>query len=216
VFSCSDALLPAIDAHNASVPLCAKCGLDHKPGELFVITSVESTHQLVVIDTCELEAARNAAHALPQPAGAVAYHATRHLDDVLAQGVDPQRSTDRCKHVCFASTAEIAAGVEVGAVILEVDVGGLDLFFELGEARHHHGIIEPERLRVLDPQPAPVRRGWSDPGWRWNHSDCIALLDLPLSRRRLNAAEEVMRHRWPYDGYDRARFRSILDELADD
>lgn len=192
---------------------CRRCGLAHTDGELFVMTDIEGDRP-VVIDTCELEAAWRSAHAAAQPAGTLAYHATRHPEEALVRGLDPQRSNARCKHVCLAETPYIAAGVEIADVVLEVDVSGLDLFFELGEARHHDTLIEPERLRVLDWQPAPMKLGWSDPAWRRNHSDCIALLDLPLSRRRLNAADKEMRRRWPYDGYDDARFRSVLAEHA--
>jgi hypothetical protein len=108
-------------------------------------------------------------------AGAVAYHATRHPEEVLEVGLDPALATSPCNHVCLAETAEIAAGVDVGSVVVEVDVSGLDLFFELGEARHHGSVIGPERLRLLDPQPAPILTRWSDPGWRRNHSAWIAL-----------------------------------------
>jgi hypothetical protein len=37
---------------------------------------------------------------------------------------------------------------------MAVDVSGLDLFFELREARHHGSPIDPIRLTVLDPQPS--------------------------------------------------------------
>jgi hypothetical protein len=105
--------------------------------------------------------------------------------------------------------------MDVGAVVLEVDVSGLDLFFELGEARHHEGIIPADRLRVLgDPQPAPIKVGWSDPGWRRNHSDCLARRGYPLSRRLLNAADAEMQARWPFDPPDENRFKQLLQELA--
>jgi hypothetical protein len=118
------------------------CGLDHTPDELFVAVGVEGLHRLVVVDTCELEGAWAAAHAKPQPAGAVAYHATRHPEEVLEVGLDPALATSPCNHVCLAETAEIAAGGDMGSVVVEVDVSGLDLFFELGEA-HHHGSVGP-------------------------------------------------------------------------
>jgi hypothetical protein len=191
-----------------------RCGLDHAPGELFVVVGIEGTHRLVVMETCGLEGAWAAAHAKPQAAGAVAYHATRHPEEVLEVGLDPGRASSPCKHVCVAETAEIAAGVDVGSVVVEVDVSGLDFFFELGEARHHGSVIGPERLGILDPQPAPVLTGWSDPGWRRNHSDCIALGGFPLSRRLLNAADEECRLRWPFDPFDEDRFRGVLAELA--
>jgi hypothetical protein len=197
-------------------PACPRCDLAHGPGELFVVTDVIDRHRLVVVETCELQGAWAQAHATPQPKGAVAYHATSEPEDVLARGLDPERSASRCKHVCLAETAWIAAGVGVGDVVLEVNVSGLDLFFELGEARHHGSVIAAERLRVVDPQPAPVLTGWSDPGWRRNHSDCVALLGLPLSRRLLNAAEEEMRNRWPWDDFDEDRFRAVIAELAGD
>jgi len=199
---------------NASQQACATCGLNHGPGELFVVIGVKARHWLVVVDTCELEPAWAAAHAAPQPPGAVAYHATNNLDHVVEHGLDPDRADGNCKHVCLAKTAEIAAGVDVGSVVLEVDVSGLDLFFELGEARHHDTAIGPERLRVLNPQPAPIATGWSDPGWRRNHSDCIARRGLPLSRRLLNAADEECRRRWPWDAFDDDRFRAVLAQLA--
>jgi hypothetical protein len=186
---------------------------------LFVVTEVTDIHNLVLIETCALKDAWEAAHAAPQPPGTRAYHATLKPDVVLSRGLDPALgSHHHCKHVCLAETPWIAGwfaeGLGDGAVVLEVDVGGLDLFFELGEARHHGSAIDPRRLRVLDPQPAPVRTGWSDPGWRRNHSDCIARLGLPLSRRLLNAATEEMRSRWPWDSYDDERFRAVLAELA--
>jgi hypothetical protein len=192
---------------------CTRCDLPHADGELFVITDIDGGRP-VVIDTCELEDAWRSAHATPQPAGAIAYHATRHPEEALSRGLDPQRANSPCKHVCLAENAWTAAGLELANVVLEVDVSGLDLFFECGEARHHGAIIEPERLRVLDWPPAPIKIGWSDPAWRRNHSDCIALLDLPLSRPLLNETDEEVRRRWPYDGPDIDRFRSVLAELA--
>ncbi len=193
---------------------CGKCGLNHAPGELFVITEVRGPHQLVVVNTCELEAAWSAAHAQPQPSGSVAYHATRHPEYVLEQGLDPASANGNCKHICLAETAEIAAGVGVGDVVVEIDVSGLDLFFELGEARHHDTVLVPERIRLLEYDPAPIPTGWSDPGWRRNHSDCIARRGLPLSRRLLNTADEEYRRRWPYDAFDDDRFRGVVAELA--
>lgn len=122
---------------------CAKCGLAHEPGELFVPAAVVGRCMLVYEDTCELEPAWRQAHAAVQPPGAVAYHATDHLVPVLNHRIDPTASGLKCKHVCLAETAEIAAGVDVGDVVLEVDVSGLDLFLEMGEARHHGAPIEP-------------------------------------------------------------------------
>lgn len=200
--------------------MCAVCGLVHAPGELFV--PVDFTSHLVYEDTCELKDAWAAARAEPQQPGTLAYHATRHPEEALERGLDPQQGTHPvCKHVCLAETEWIGAwvaeqfGHEEPLALLEVDVSGLDLFFELGEARHHGAVIEPERLRVVDPLPAPIGTGWSDPGWRRQHSDCLVQLDLPLSRRLLKEADEVLLRRWPYDGYDDARFRSILAELAE-
>jgi len=122
--------------------------------------------------------------------------------------------------VCLSETPWIGAwlaeafGDEEPLTLLEVDVAGLHLFFELGEARHHGDVIGPERLGVVEPLPASINTGWSDPGWRWQHSDCLAHLGLPLSRRLLRAADEEMRRRWPHDAYDRDRFRRVLAELT--
>ncbi len=105
------------------------------------------------METCQLAAAYEAAHAQPASPGSIAYHATHpsKLDGVLAEGLDPKCATSGCKHVALAETPGIAAGVLLplvdgvptlgeafaGPVVLAVDVSGLDLFFELGEARHH-------------------------------------------------------------------------------
>jgi hypothetical protein len=149
------------------------------------------------------------------------------LVDILAHGLDPGMcQRDDCKHISLAQTPGIAAGVllpkdEDGVpyvvhtvpVVLEVDVNGLDLFFELGEARHHDTAIERQRLRVMDPQPVPDLLGWSDPAFRCDHSDCLDRHDLPLSRRLLNQASEEIDKRWPY-GASRATWRSVVAELA--
>jgi hypothetical protein len=127
----------------------------------------------------------------------------------------------------LAETPGIAAGVLLpqddgvpslrdglaAPVVLAVDVSGLDLFFELGEARHHGARIDPSRLEVLDPQPMVNMTGWSDPAWRRNHSECLALLGYPLDRRLLNAAEDELRRRNPYGAFDEHRFRDILDAM---
>jgi hypothetical protein len=196
--------------------VCSRCGLLHEPDELFVEVGDE-----VVVETCQLRAAYEAAHAQPAPPGSSAYHATHpsRLDAVLTNGLDPKRARSACQHVALAESPGIAAGVVLprvdGAelVVLAVDVSGLDLFFELGEARHHGPPIDPMRLNVLDPQPRVDMAGWSDPGWRRNHSDCLALRGYPLDRRLLNAASEELARRYPYDQFDEERFREILDAL---
>jgi hypothetical protein len=204
---------------------CTLCGLLHEPDDLFVAIGDE-----VVVETCQLAAAHEAAHAQPAPPGSIAYHATHpsRLDGVLTKGLDPKCARSACKHVALAETPGIAAGVLLpladgvptlaegfaSPVVLAVDVSGLDLFFELGEARHHGPPIDPIRLDVLDPQPRVDMTGWSDPAWRRNHSDCIALRGYPLDRRLLNAASDELARRHPYDGFDEERFREILDALS--
>lgn len=150
---------------------------------------------------------------------------------MLTDGLDPSRAGSLCKHVALAETPGIAAGVLLplvngtptlaegfaGPVVMAVDVSGLDLFFELGEARHHGAPIDPIdpiRLKVLDPQPSVDMTGWSDPGWRRNHSDCIALCGYPLARQLLNAASDELARRYPDDAFDDERFRQILDALT--
>lgn len=208
-----------------SAETCSRCALEHEPSELFVAIGHE-----VVVDTCQLAAAYEAAHAEPAPSGSFAYHATHPstLAEVLREGLDPNHARSPCKHVALAETPGIAAGVLLpladGAptlgegfappVVLAVDISGLDLFFELGEARHHGAPIEPGRLHILDPQPSADMTGWSDPMWRRNHSDCIALRGYPLDRRLLNAAEHELTRRYPYDAFNDERFRLILDEMA--
>lgn len=204
---------------------CGRCGLVHSPDDLFVEVAPEC-----LVETCELEAAREAAHTALQPGGALAYHATHPtlLESILARGLDPGLcNRPDCKHVALASTAGIAAGVllpkEDGVpyvadgfaapVVLEVDVSGLDLFFELGEARHHDTVIDPLRLLVMDPQPAPNLAGWSDPYWRRDHSDCLVRHDLPLSRRLLNEATEEFNRRYPYGAAGDA-WRQVVAELV--
>ena len=164
---------------------------------------------------------------MPMPAGSVAYHATTAdlLDDVLAFGLDPAAGAGDCKHVCFAPTPEIAAGTmqivrrpslqpEVEFRFLEVDVTGLDLFFELGEARHHGDRLEPDRvLRILDPTPAASIEGWSNPGDRRQHSDCLVLLGYPIDRRALRAARDEADRRYGYE-HTTEQYRSVALELA--
>jgi hypothetical protein len=205
--------------------LCSQCGLQHDPNELFV----EIGYQ-VVVETCQLAAAYEAAHAQPAPPGSFAYHATRpsRLDAVLTEGLDPKCARSACKHIALAAAPGIAAGVLVQpvngvptlcgsragpVVVLAVDVSGLDLFFELGEARHHGPPIDPTRLTMLEPQPGIDMADWSDPYWRRNHSDCIALCGYPLDRRLLNAADDELARRYPYDPFDEKRFREILNAL---
>jgi hypothetical protein len=204
---------------------CPRCGLVHEPDQLFVALGDE-----LVVDTCQLARAYEAAHAEPLPPGSIAYHATHpgRLEEVLTNGLDPSRARLRCKHVALAETPGIAAGVLLplvdgtrtlaegyaSPVVLEVDVSGLDLLFELGEARHHGARIGPSRLTVFDLPPDVDMTGWSDPAWRRDHSDCLALRGRPLDRRLLNAAEAELARRYPYDAFDDARFGRILDELT--
>jgi hypothetical protein len=160
------------------------------------------------------------------PPGSRAYHATDSLDDVLVNGLDPAYGDGSCKHLCLAATAEIAAGTmdkrrrfgqipyDVEFPVLEVDVSGLDLFFELGEARHHGDLIPPERLRLLEPAPAPVLTGWSDPASRRQHSDCLALAGYPLSRRILQAARDEADRRFNYE-WTTEQHRALALELAE-
>jgi hypothetical protein len=202
---------------------CARCGLHHLPGELFIATAIGDRPMLE--DACELESAWCDAHATPQSAGSRAYHATDSLAAVLADGLDPAKANGPCKHMCLAETPEIAAAtmevrrrfngipLDVEFPVLEVNTEGLDLFFELGEARHHGGRIGPERLALLDPQPAPITTGWSDPAWRRQHSDCLVLAGLPLSRRGLHAARAEADRRWGY-AHTFEQFRAVARELA--
>src|SRR3954451_4542915 len=147
-----------VDVRTTAARPCDRCGLIHTPGQLFVEVAPE-----LLIDTCELDAARAAAHREPSPRGTRAYHATHttQLDAVLEHGLDPKQSHATCAHVALDETPGMAAavllptdgqGVRYRAagfaprVVLAVDVSGLDLFFELGEARHHDTVIQPERL----------------------------------------------------------------------
>jgi hypothetical protein len=201
--------------------LCGRCGLDHAPGELFVPEGADASHPLV--DTCELEPAWRAAHSVPTPAGSLAYHATTPdlLDVVLASGLDPTKvRLKECPHVCFAPTPEIAAGTMniVRGVddpkVLEVDVSGLDLFFELGEARHHGERLEPGRIvRIVEPAPVPSTDGWSNPFVRRQHTDCLTRAGLPLDRRALRDAVHVADHRYGIE-HTRAQYLEIVHELA--
>ena len=203
---------------------CNGCGLHHEPGELFVSDGADELHPLV--DTCELESAWRAAHLSPMPEGSRAYHATDSLDVVLASCLDPTEANSDCKHICFALTPEIAAATmeirrkfmgipaEVEFPVLEVDVSGLDLFFEFGEARHHGHRLERERvLGIVHPSPEPIIDGWSDPFLRRQHSDCLATNGYPLSRRALRAAREVADRRYGYE-HTVEQHRQIALELA--
>lgn len=201
--------------------LCSTCGLGHGTGELFVVHGDDPLHPLV--DTCELEPAWRAAHSAPMLAGSLAYHATTPelLDAILASGLDPAKSQlEGCPHVCFGPTPEIAAGtmklirgVETPCV-LEVDVSELDLFFELGEARHHGDRLEPGRIiRVIEPAPTPSVYGWSDPFRRRQHSDCLALLEYPLDRRALSRALPEADRRYGYE-HTAEQYRQVAIELA--
>jgi hypothetical protein len=207
------------------VASCRECGVEHRPGELFVAHGDDPLHPLV--ETCELERAMREAHAAPLPVGSVAYHATDAdvLDDVLTSGLDPAATFGTCQHICFAPTPEIAAGtMEIvrrpslppGVVfrVLEVDVSGLDLFFELGEARHHGERLEPDRaIRSLDPAPAASIEGWSDPARRRQHSDCLVLHGYPTDRRALRGARDEADRRYGYE-HTIEQHRSVALELA--
>jgi hypothetical protein len=157
------------------------------------------------------------------PIGSLAYHAITPelLHAVLASGLDPAASQlEACPHVCFASAAEIAAGtmmlirgVEISCV-LEVDVSDLDLFFELGEARHHGDRLDPGRVvRVIEPAPQPSIDGWSNPFRRRQHSDCLALLGYPLDRRALRHALPEADRRYGYE-HTAEQYRQVAIELA--
>jgi hypothetical protein len=202
---------------------CTSCGLTHSPGQLFVTTGLD--WKPIFDDTCELEPAWRAAHAQPMPPGSIAYHATDSLDAVLAAGLDPAQGSGGCQHVCLAATAEVAAATmelrrmfnaipfNVEFTVLEVDVDGLDLFFEVGEARHHGDPIPSERLRVIEPPPAPVTTEWMNPAWRRQHSDCLALAGLPLSRRVLRTARDEADRRHGYE-HSFEQYRAVAVQLA--
>src|SRR3954451_8539062 len=132
-----------VDVRTTAARPCDRCGLIHTPGQLFVEVAPE-----LLIDTCELDTARTAAHREPSPTGTRAYHATHttQLNAVLAHGLDPKQSRATCAHIALAETPGIAAAVLLptdgqGArhraagfappVVLEVDASGLDLFFEM-------------------------------------------------------------------------------------
>jgi hypothetical protein len=97
--------------------------------------------------------------------------------------------------------------------VLEVNVEGLDLFFELGEARLHGSVIGPDRLSVLDPQPAPDTTDWSDPASRKQHTDCLVLAGLPMSRRVLRAVRDEADRRHGYE-HTFEQYRAVAVELA--
>ena len=125
---CSERGLSSAAASARVTPAgCSRCRLAHADGELFVVTEHRGEVP-VVIETCELEGARKAAHAAPQPNGVVAYHATHDPEVVLVHGLDPPPANSPCRHVCLAETAGIAAGLDVGSVVLEVDVWARPLF----------------------------------------------------------------------------------------
>lgn len=179
---------------------------------MFVEVGVDHRGRPLLVETCELEPAWLAAHSQPQPAGAVAFHVTRGSEQVLREGLNPALARTPCKHVCLAETAEIAAGLGLPGVVVEVDVSGLDLFFELGEARHHATLIEPSRLGLLDRQPGDDATGWSDPAWRRNHTDCLAVGGLPFSRVLLRKAAEEADCRWGGE-YNLDQFKAVVAEL---
>jgi len=111
-------------------------------GELFVRTGTDESGRPVLDETCELHDAWSSAHAIPQTDGAVAFHNTKDIEAVLREGLDPQRSRLKCKHICLAETAEIAAGLDLGAAVLRVDVTGLDL----RSYRRHLAVVPQESL----------------------------------------------------------------------
>jgi hypothetical protein len=205
---------------------CDLCGLSHRAGELFAMTGHDGCWPIFDA-TCELEPAFEAAHAAPQPAGTVAYHVTDHerLSAILEQGLDPSRSkSENCRHTCLAATPEVAARIvdswrvahgiplAVEFPMLEVDIGGLDLFFEAGEARHHD-TVEPDRLRIFTQDVAPIAPEWLNPAWRFQHGDCLAGAELPLDRRILRSTNEEATRLWP-DGNSLEQWRALARDLA--
>lgn len=55
--------------------------------------------------------------------------------------------------------------------------------------------------------------GWSDPAWRRDHSDCLVLHDLPLSRLLLSRATDEFNKRYPY-GADYSTWWQVVAEAV--
>jgi hypothetical protein len=111
----------------------------------------------------------------------LAYHGTSAVAAILEEGLRPDKTNSLgcpIKHICLSERPGVAA--EYGTVVVVVDLEGFDEIplegFHNGEMRVHAN-IPPERIRVLDPQPEPNRRGWSDPGFtpEEQHPTCIRL-----------------------------------------
>src|SRR3954452_14130543 len=98
------------DARTPAARPCDRCGLIHTAGQLFVEVALE-----LLIDTCELDAARAAAHREPSPMGSRAYHATHptQRDAVLAHGLDPKLSRATWARVALAETRCMPAAVPI-------------------------------------------------------------------------------------------------------
>ena len=112
----------------------------------------------------------------------IAYHGIHpeDLDSVLARGLLVSKTNwareERFWHLSFAETPGVARW---HGIVLEANLAGLDLpeeGFVGGELRMHENIA-PERLRVLEPQPAIDRTGFIDPGKtaRGQHPTCLRL-----------------------------------------
>lgn len=99
----------------------------------------------------------------------IAYHGTRAVPDILQNGLQPRSRIGGCKHVCLAARAALAANF---GTVLRVDITGLELQFEHGEARSHDPISR-DRIRPLGYNPDPSFNGWRDPAWRGNHGACL-------------------------------------------
>lgn len=185
---------------------CPNCGLEHAAGEFFVEVGHADGHP-IMDETCVL-LTRMSSPPKPLLPGTFAYHGTNNVDAVLASGLDPARCGMDCKHVCLAERPEVAAN---RGTVLRVDVSGLPLRFELGEARHHGEPIPPERIALYERPVTPDWEGWSDPAWRRNHSDCLLVRGLPQSRRLLRKASAIAHERW--EGYTIEMYIDLVREL---
>jgi len=102
----------------------------------------------------------------------IAYHGTRHLREVLREGLCPRSAFGGCRHVCLAAHPALAANF---GTVLRVDVTGLPVVWEKGEGRLHEP-VDRARIRPLGVRPEPSWDGWEDPAIRHNHIACLSRL----------------------------------------
>lgn len=102
----------------------------------------------------------------------IAYYGHPDAARLLVEGIPLEDECDGCldRHICLGWSPELSRNF---GPVLEVDITGLPVEWELGEGRIHEPISAERVLRILPEPITPNWDGWEDPLYRTNHRECL-------------------------------------------